>query len=278
MFRAISKRRDSPFDKIRIEPRVRTLEGLESFDRLEPTLKVGVEALNEVRRSWDSFLSHVAGQEREASLDIRKHTHAPDICSIPVHQFPGAVRKLFSASPFGKERFDLSHEGDVQGISRDSQRRPDGLFVMVVAQLNDAVRVYLPGCLVDVLVVITHDGRKRVQEEFQRLEEGEAGLVVFRNREDIRGNIMRQVINAIENRNLSLVPLHCHVFAISEEDSAESGTIRSGDVCTVWESSKTSDGSTICRASMTSFLISECPKGTAGKMTGKEYDRSPPTI
>lgn len=163
---------------------------------------MGVETLDQVSRPWDSPLMHVAGEEWQSPLNIRQHTHTADITPVVIHELSCHMGKLLPAPSFGKEFLDLPHERKIRGVGWDPEGHPDILLVMIVTELDDAVRVYLPSGLVDVLVVITDDGCQGIQEEFQGLEEGKTRGVVLCHREDIRRDIVREVVNAVEHRDL----------------------------------------------------------------------------
>lgn len=176
---------------------------------------------------------HVASKERESSLDICQYTHTANIPSVPRDQFPGKDSKFLPTSSLFEEMLNLPHERQIGWISRDPEGGTDGLFVVAVAQLDDTSRIYVVCCLVDVLVVITDHRSQRIQQELERLKEGKTRCVVFRNREDIRGNIMGQVVNAVENRDLAIIAFDLDVLAIHEEYPAEARTVLPRDVCTV---------------------------------------------
>ena len=58
-------------------------------------------------------------------------------------------------------------------------------------------------------------------------------MVILGWRENIGGNIMSEIINSIQNRNLPLISFYLYIFSINKKDSTEMGTILSSDVCTM---------------------------------------------
>jgi hypothetical protein len=58
-------------------------------------------------------------------------------------------------------------------------------------------------------------------------------LIVFGWRENIGGNIMSEIINSIEYRNLPLISFHFYVFPINKKYSTKMRTVLSSDICAV---------------------------------------------
>lgn len=159
---------------------------------------------------------HVAGQEWESALDIHHDTQTSGITPIPMGDFAGQPEEFVRTPSFGKQELNTFHERHVRRIRSDLQCFSDGFFVMIVAQLNGAARVHLLRGLVDILVVVTDHSRQRIQEKLQGLEERKARGVVLCNREDVGRDIVREVVNAIQDGNLALISFYPNILSIDK--------------------------------------------------------------
>lgn len=107
-----------------------------------------------------------------------------------------------------------------------------------MAKLDDHLRIYCSGCHTDRFIVVADQCKKFIAGVFQLREELEQCLVVLRGSQHTDRNVMREVIDAVDERNLPIISFYGHEFAINDEEAAEplGITVRKSHLVVVWQS------------------------------------------
>lgn len=92
---------------------------------------------------------------------------------------------------------------------------------MDVAELDDAAGVDLTSCQPDGFVVVADERLQVVAGVLKFREVLEHRLEILRRSKKTDRNIVRQVIDAVDEGNLAVVALHCHIFPVHDEEAAE---------------------------------------------------------
>lgn len=131
----------------------------------------------------------------------------------------------------------VCEETPVGFLAPDLERPPDVLEEMHMTQLDDDAREDVSGCHPDGFVIVTGDGDERVVRILELLEVLHPGLKALGGSEEADRDIVRQVVDAVEERNLLLVALHGYVLAVHNEGAPESlpVAVPGGDVIVVGE-------------------------------------------
>ena len=117
---------------------------------------------------------------------------------------------------------DVCHEALVRVVTAHLQLPPDVLEEVHMAELwQDIGKDVLCGHS-DGLTVITGHGDEWVVHILQLREELYPPLEALARCQETHGNVMRPVVDAVEQWNLPLVSLHLHVLPIHDEFSPES--------------------------------------------------------
>lgn len=91
---------------------------------------------------------------------------------------------------------------------------------------------------------------------------------------------MREVIDAVDERNLSIVAFHRHKLSIHDEEAAKSFwiAVRERDFIVVWKRIKLCDNSIVSSIRAFADPCSECPGACTFQVQGEQRFRLPPMI
>jgi hypothetical protein len=94
-----------------------------------------------------------------------------------------------------------------------------------VTQLDNDPRIGILGSCVDIRIVITDYCLEVIVSQFQRGKELLATQIVLSITQPVMGDIMRLVINAIDDWDLTIVFLNGHILSINQQYSLKLLTI-----------------------------------------------------
>ena len=142
---------------------------------------------------------------------------------------------------------EVREETPVGFLAPDLEGSADVLEEMDVTELDDDVREDVSGCHSDGLVIVAGEGNKRVIRIFELLEVLHPSLKALGGCKEADWDVMRPVVDAVEERNLLLVTLHCNVLAVHNEGASEAFPIAvpGGDVVVVREPCQLCDDSRV---------------------------------
>ncbi len=124
--------------------------------------------------------------------------------------------------------FQIFHKTPVGFVAAYLQRLSYVFKKVHMAKLNDYTGVDSSRSHADGFIVIANECQKFVAGVLELGEELQQCLVVLAGSQHADGNIVRQVINAVDERNLLVVALHCDEFAIDDKEAAEAFGIAVG--------------------------------------------------
>lgn len=135
-------------------------------------------------------------------------------------------------------RFQILHECPVGFLASDFERLSNVLQKMHVAELDDDMGVDDSRRHADGFIVVADHGQQFVTGVLELCEKLQQRLVILRGCQHADGNIVRQVIDAVNERNLLLKAFHGYKLPIHDEKAAESLgiAIGKGDLVVVRQS------------------------------------------
>lgn len=125
--------------------------------------------------------------------------------------------------------FKIVHESSVGFLAADFERSSDVLKEMHVAELNNAVRVDISGRHADGFVVIADENIKLISGVLQLREELHESLVILAECEDANRNVVREIIDAVDEGNLTIITLHRYKLSVHDEEAAEALGVAVGE-------------------------------------------------
>ena len=205
------------------------MEALEALDGLESSLQLLVVALDEVRgsravRAEPIFRAHVAGEEIAVLEDMLEGRNLHRVVLVP-WESPADVtfEVLFPKEGMGEDvLLKVCEETPVGFLAPNLEGSSDVLEEVDVTELDDDVRKDVSGCHSDGFVIVAGDGDQRVIRILEFLEVLHPGLKALGGSEEADRDVVGQVINAVEERNLPFVALHRNVLSVHNERSSES--------------------------------------------------------
>lgn len=117
--------------------------------------------------------------------------------------------------------FEIGHESSVGLFAADFKCSSDVLKEMHMAELDDATWVHIFGCHADGFIVIADENLKLIAGVLELREELHECLIVLAESEHANRNVVRQVIDAVDERNLPIVAFHSYKLSIDDEKAAE---------------------------------------------------------
>lgn len=255
------------------------LEALESLDGLQSSLQLLIVAFDEIRCSRATVVEeilrfHVACQQIAVVEDVLQRVNLQMIVVV-TRRSPADVTLQIRLPEVGKIEdllFEVREEVPVGCFASDFECPADVLEEMHVAELNDATGVDRSRRHADGFVVVTDKTEKLVAGVLELREVLEARLVVLRGGEETDRNVMRQVVDTVDERNLPVVAFDCHVLAIHHEEAAEALGIAvlESDVIVVREPRKLPHNSCIRRVD--AFADHACERADARTLEVSEQE------
>lgn len=204
------------------------MEALKALNSFESSVELFVHALNEIRGSRtvdveDSFGLHVGGELLAAREDV---LHGGDFHGIVVvtRRAPAnAGLESISSEVFDLEDvfFEVSEETTIGFLAAYPERSPDVLKEVHVADLDNAAGEDILRRHADGIVLVASNTPERISRVLQFCEELHECFKVLRGGEETDGNVVRDVVHAIDERNLLRIALHCNVLPIDDQRAPE---------------------------------------------------------
>lgn len=126
----------------------------------------------------------------------------------------------------------ILQERPVRFLTAYLERSAEVFEEMNMAELGDDTGIYLLRRHADGCIVVADERLQIVACVFELREVPEHCLEVFRRCKDANGNVMREVVDAVDERNLLIVTFHLHIFPVHDEEAAEAFgiAVREGDL------------------------------------------------
>ena len=106
-----------------------------------------------------------------------------------------------------------------------------------MADLHDAAGEDVLRCLPCRVILITGHASEGISRVLELREELDHGLEVLGWTQEANGDVMGDVIHAVDERDLLVVALHRHVLPIDNQRASETFPVAvpSGDIIVVWQ-------------------------------------------
>ena len=209
---------------------------MESLDCFQSSIELFVVALDEIRSFRatavkELFCFDMSGQQIAVFEDMLKCCNLHRVIVMTRSTPANVTLKVCLTEEWKIEDllFEIVHESPVGLFAADFERSPDVLEEMHMAELDDAAWVHIFGCHADGFVVIANEGQQFITGVLDLREELDECLVVLAESEHANRNVVREVIDAVDERNLAIVALHRHKLSIHDEEAAETFWIAVGE-------------------------------------------------
>ena len=221
------------------------MEAFEPLNGFESAIELLVHAFNEIGRPWtidveECFCSDVGRELLAALEDVLHHRDLLRMIVVPGRTPPDAGFQAILSQVFHLEDvlLKISEETPKGFLAPDFQGSADVLEEVYVADLDDTAWEDILCRHAYGIVLVTGDTTQRVVHVFELREELHHGLEVLRGSEQADGNIVGDVIHAVDERNLLVVAFHGHILPIDDQRAAEALPIAvpGSDVVVVWQS------------------------------------------
>jgi len=225
---AIRERRESSAKNPSRQPAFRRLEALESLDCFQSSVELFVVAFNEVRGPRTTIMEKLlcCDVTREQIAVVEDVLERCDLQGIIIvaRSAPADMAfqiRLAEVRKIEDLFLEIREEVPVGLLASHFERSSDVLEEMDMAELDDCVGVDLFRCHADGFVVVADKSLQVVAGVLQFGEELYEGLIILAWSEHANGNVMRQVIDAVDEGNLPIVAFDRHVLSIHHEEAAE---------------------------------------------------------
>ncbi len=226
------------------EPAFCGLKALESLNCFQSAVQLFVATFDEIGGLWTAIVKEIFRTDiaREQIAVVENMLERCDLeriivvtrCSpanmpfeIVLPQTGKGEDLLFQIFDETPVRFLASH---LQGLSNVLQK-------MDMAELDDDTRIDSNCCHANGFVVVADQCLQVIAGVLQLREVLEHRLIVLGRGKQADRNIVRQVIDAVDERNLSIIAFHCHELPVDNQEAAETFGIAvgEGDLVVVWK-------------------------------------------
>ena len=211
------------------EPTFCGLKALESLNGFESAVQLFVVALNEIRCFRAAIMKellrfHITGEQIAVVEDMLKGSDLQWIVVVS-RRSPADVPFEICLTEVGKVEdlpFEIFHKCSVGFVASHLERSSDVFEEVHMAELD-----YNPGvdCFrrhTDGFIVVADESKELIAGVLQFREELEQCLVVLAGSQHADRNVVREVINAVDEWNLAVVPFHRNEFPVYNEEATES--------------------------------------------------------
>lgn len=230
------------------------MEALESLDSFQSSVELFVVALDEIRGSRTAGMEkligfHVRGQQIAVLEDVIQRRNL-QLVIVMTRSTPTNVAlqiRLTEERKIENLLFKIAHEHSVGLFATYFECSSDVFEEMHMAELDDTTGVHISGCHANGFIVIADENQQFVAGVLELGEKLDQGLVILRRCEHANRNVMREVIDAIEERNFPIVTLHGHELPVDDQEAAEAFgiTVRECDFIVVRQMIKLCDNSLV---------------------------------
>ena len=277
---AVREWRESSLKNPGGKPAFCRLEALEALNGFESSIELFVTAFNDVCGLRTTIMKELLSCDvaREQIAVIEDMFEGGDLESIVVvtRSAPTDMTlQIFLAKVWKiKDLFlQISEETPVGLFASYFERSSDVLQEMDVAELDDDAGVDLRGRETDGFVVIADERLQIVAGVLEFREELEHCLEIFRWSEHADGNVVRQVIDAVDERNLPIVAFHSNELSIDNKEATETFGIAVGerDLVIVRESIQFAHERSVGGINALADACSECAGARALEMCQQDW-------
>lgn len=117
---------------------------------------------------------------------------------------------------------EVSEETPIGFLAPDPKRSADVLQKVHMAYLGDTTGVDILRSHANSIVLVTGDAAEWIVRVLEFREELHHCLEILRGSEQADGNVMRDVIHAVDEGNLLVVAFHRHILSIDNQRATES--------------------------------------------------------
>ncbi len=235
-FSAICEWRESSADNPSREPAFCSFEALESLDGFESSVQLFVVAFDEIRGSRTAVVEELLcfNVPREEIAVVEDIVERRDLQRVIVVAWSSPTDvtlqiRLPEVRKIEDFFFEICQEASVGLFASHFERSSDVLEEVYVTELNDDAGVDLFRSQTDGFVVVADERLQVVAGIFELREELEHRLEILGWGEQADRDIVRQVIDAVDEGNLPVVSLHCHIFPVHDEEAAEALGVAVGE-------------------------------------------------
>lgn len=225
---AVGKRRESSSKNPGGEPTFCGLEALKSLNGFQSAVELFIVAFDEVRRSGAAVVKEllrfdVAGQEVAVVKDVVERRDLQRVIVIPWSSPANVALEVRLPEVWKIEDLFLkiSEEVPVGLFASHFERSSDVLKEVDMTELDDDTWVHLFRGETDGFVVVADECLQLIAGVLELREVLQHHLEVLRWGKQAHGNVVGQVIDAVDERNLLLVAFDCDVFSIDHQKPAE---------------------------------------------------------
>lgn len=176
--------------------------------------------------------------------------------------------------------FQIFHECPVGFLTSYLQCFPDAFQEMHMTELDHDIGVDGSCRHANGFVVITDEGLEFVAGVLELCEELQQCLVILAGCQHADRNVMREIINAVDERDFLIVAFHCDKLSIDHKEAAEAFRIAVGerDLIVVWKSVQFSDNPVVSSIRSFADVCSDRADTRAFEMRQKNGLRFPSMI
>lgn len=225
---AVGEWRESPSENPGGEPAFCGLEALESLDGFESAVQLFVVAFDEIRGSWTAVVKellrfHVAGEEIAVVEDVVERRDFESVVVVARGAPSDVPFQIFLAEIWEIEDLflEIGQEAPVGLFASHFERSADVLEEVDMTELDDDTGVHLFRGETNGLVVVADECLKVVARVLELREVLEHRLEVLRWCKQADGNVVGQVVDAVDEGNLPVVAFDCHILSIDHQKPAE---------------------------------------------------------
>ena len=212
------------------------MEALESLNGFQSSVELFVTAFDDVRGLGAAIVKellrfHVACKQITVVEDVVERGDFHRIIVVPWCSPANVTLKIRLAECRKIEDFlfEVIDKFSVRFVASHFQGFADVLQEVDMAELDDDAGVHLTRCHANGFVVIADDSKEFVTGVLELREELHQRREVLRRCKQADRNIMRQVINAVDERNLPVISFYRNKLPVHHEEAAEALGIAVGE-------------------------------------------------
>lgn len=262
------------------EPSFCRLEALESLNCFQSSVELLVVALNEVCCFRTAIVKkilrfHISCQQIAVVKDMLECSDLQRVVVVSwrspadvtfqirlteVRKIEDLCLKIF------KERSVCLFTAYLQGFS-------DVLEEMHMAKLHNNAGVDSFCRHADGFIVIADEGEQFIAGVLELYEKLEEGLIILTGCQHADWNVMRQVIDAVDEGDFSVIAFHCDKLSIDDEEAAESlgVAVAEGDLIVVRQGIQLFYNASV--SAVRSFADVSCQRADAGTFEMRQQQR-----
>lgn len=230
--------RPSPHE-IGIEPPGSRLKTLKTLDCFQSSVEMRIVELNQVGIVGAARQSEVGEQDIAPVPDIPEDIFKDGMVEgMMFEHMCQSTLDTLGIPPFSEDMpSERGEEVTILFLGSDPQVPPDILQIVIVAYLEHSMGKDLVESLFDACPVIDNHYPDVIAKGMQLLKKVRERHLILGNVQMTVGNIMGQIVDGVDERNLGRKAFDSYILAIDDEDTAETFGIteRLGEERVVWQ-------------------------------------------